>query len=58
MNIYSVFVYLHVITAVLGLGPLVAFAIVTTRPGVGAFPSQRAKHFLRLVAWSLAGMEH
>lgn len=56
MNIYSTFVAIHVTTAVLGLGPLVALAIITIRPSAGEFPSQRATQFLRLVGWSLAGM--
>lgn len=56
MNLYSTIVFLHVITAILGLGPLVVLAVVSTRPIPASFPWDRVAQFLRLVGWSLVGM--
>ena len=56
MNAYSSVVCLHVITAVLGLGPLTALAVVTTWPSSTPFPPERVTQLMRIVGWSLLGM--
>jgi hypothetical protein len=56
MQMYSVVVSLHVITAVLGLGPLAALAVIASRSDTGEFPPQRATALLRIVTWSLVGI--
>lgn len=55
MNLYSTIVFLHVITAILGLGPLTVLAIGSARPTV-PLPWDRIARTLRLVGWSLAAM--
>jgi hypothetical protein len=56
MSLYSTVVFLHVATAILGLGPLTVLAVVTSRPTPAAVPWTRVGQFLRLVGWSLGGM--
>ena len=56
MNFYSLVVFLHVLTAILGLGPLTVLAIVSTGPATASFSLDRVTQFMRLVGWSLAGM--
>jgi len=54
MNTYSIILDLHVITAILGLGPLAAVTILT---GAGSSPQPLAlRRIMRLVIWSLAVM--
>ena len=53
MNLYSTSVFLHVLAAILGLGPLTTLAVVSSSPA----PFMPAKWFaqiLRIVGWSLA----
>jgi len=56
MNLYSTIVFLHVITAILGLGPLTVLALGCSRPAPVPIPWDRLAQLLRLIAWSLAGM--
>jgi hypothetical protein len=56
MSTYSILVCLHVITAILGLGPLTALAVVTTGSSSAPFPPQRIASLLRIVGWSLLGL--
>ena len=56
MNSYSILVCLHVITAILGLGPLTALAVMTSRNGTAPLPLERIAGLLRIVGWSLAGV--
>ena len=56
MNLYSTIVFLHVITAILGLGPLTVLAIGCSRPISVPLPWDRIAGTLRLVGWSLAAM--
>jgi hypothetical protein len=56
MNLYSTIVFLHVITAILGLGPLTVLAIGCSRPTSVPLPWDRIAGTLRLVGWSLAAM--
>lgn len=56
MNLYSTIVFLHVITAILGLGPLTVLAIGCSRPRSLPLPWDRIAQALRLVGWSLAAM--
>src|SRR5258708_3966816 len=56
MNLYSTIVFLHVITAILGLGPLTVLAVLASGPTTASIPWDRFALFLRLIAWSLAGM--
>lgn len=55
MNLYSTSVFLHVLTAILGLGPLTALAVVSSSP-TPAMPPERFAQLLRVVGWSLAAM--
>lgn len=56
MNIYSVFGSLHAITAVLGLGPIVALAIIALQPNTVRFRPQCILQFLRIAGWSLGAV--
>lgn len=56
MNTYSAVVWLHVVTAILGLGPLTTLAVVTTWPSSPPFPPERIAQFLRIMGWSLLGV--
>jgi len=56
MNFYSTVVSIHVVTAILGLGPLTVLAVVSSRPVAEGLPWDRVAQFLRLIGWSLAGM--
>lgn len=56
MSLYSTVVFLHVLTAILGLGPLTVLALAASGPSRTAFPLERFARVLRLVGWSLAGM--
>jgi hypothetical protein len=56
MNLYSTIVSLHVITAILGLGPLALLAAVVTRAPAGGLPLDRGLNMMRWIGWSLAGM--
>jgi hypothetical protein len=56
MNLYSTLVFLHVVTAIFGLGPLASLAVVTTRSSSTLIPADRVARILRLVRWSLLGM--
>jgi hypothetical protein len=55
MNLYSVSVALHVLTAILGLGPLTALAVVSSAAPPALSP-ERFGQLLRIVGWSLAVM--
>lgn len=55
MNLYSLSVFLHVLTAILGLGPLTVLAIASSTPAP-AMPLAPFVQLLRLVGWSLAAM--
>jgi hypothetical protein len=59
MNSYSLLVCLHVITAILGLGPLTALAVATTwSPSTPStpFPYERIVRLMQIVGWSLLGL--
>ena len=56
MNLYPLLVGLHVITAILGLGPLLALAVLTTGPAAPPWPPARLGSLLRLAGWSLLVM--
>jgi hypothetical protein len=55
MNLYSLLVFLHVLTAILGLGPLTVLAIASSAPAP-AMPLAPFARLLRLVGWSLGAM--
>jgi len=55
MNLYSTLVCLHVLTAILGLGPISALAVVSSAP-IPALPIDRFARLLRGVGWSLGLM--
>ncbi|HEY0944711.1 MAG TPA: hypothetical protein VGD81_05565 [Opitutaceae bacterium] len=52
MNLYSTSVFLHVLAAILGLGPLTALAVVSSSP-TPVMPVERFAQLLRVVGWSL-----
>src|SRR6266496_3484376 len=56
MNIYSTIVFLHVVTAILGLGSLPVLAVVSRRPMPAPVSWDRLAQFLRFVGWSLVAM--
>lgn len=56
MNLYSTVVFLHVLTAIFGLGPLIVLAAATSAPPEAAWPLERVAGLMRLAGWSLAGM--
>src|SRR5882757_3241468 len=56
MNLYSTLVFLHVITAILGLGPLTLLATLPSGSGSNASPLENAAWVLRLVGRSLIGI--
>lgn len=55
MNLYSSTVFLHVLAAIFGLGPLLTLAVVSssTTPSLSA---ERFSQMLRIVGWSLGAM--
>ena len=54
MNTYSIILDLHVITAILGVGPLAAATVLTA---AGSSPQPLAlRRVMRFVIWSLAAM--
>lgn len=55
MNLYSTLVSLHVLTAILGLGPLGTLALLASSPSP-ALPVPRFSQVLRIVGWSLGVM--
>lgn len=55
MNYYSTTVFLHVLTAILGLGPLATLAVVASSSTL-VLPVERFVQWLRVVGWSLAAM--
>jgi uncharacterized membrane protein len=55
MNLYSTSVFLHVLAAVLGLGPLTTLAVVSSSPAP-SMPAERFAQILRIVGWSLAAL--
>ena len=55
MNLYSTSVFLHVLAAILGLGPLAALAVVSSSPAP-SMPVERFAQLLRLVGWGLVAM--
>ena len=55
MNLYSSLVFLHVLAAILGLGPLTALAIASSSPAP-AVPLAWFARLLRVVGWGLALM--
>lgn len=55
MNLYSKSVFLHVLAAILGLGPLSALAVVSSSHRT-AIPLERFVRLLRLVGWALGAM--
>lgn len=55
MNLYSTTVFLHVLAAILGLGPLTALAIVASARAP-SMPAERFTQLLRIVGWSLGAM--
>ncbi len=56
MTLYSTFVFLHVATAILGLGPLTVLAVIASGPAARSFTVDRFLQFLRVVGASWAGM--
>ena len=56
LYLYSTIVSLHVVTVILGLGPLTALAIATSRPRPDSFSLERTAQLLRIVGWSLLGV--
>lgn len=54
--LYSAIVCLHVITAILGLGPLTGVAIATTGHSSELFPWDHLTRLMRIAGWSLVGM--
>lgn len=55
MNLYSTSVFLHVLAAILGLGPLTALAVVSSSP-TPSMPVERFAQLLRVVGWSLLAL--
>jgi hypothetical protein len=55
MNLYSTSVFLHVLAAILGLGPLTTLAVVSSSPRP-IIPADRFAQLLRVVGWGLATM--
>jgi hypothetical protein len=55
MNLYSTSVFLHVLAAILGLGPLTTLAVVSSSPNP-SIPIDRFAQILRVVGWSLGVM--
>lgn len=55
MNLYSTLVFLHVLTAILGLGPLTTLALVASST-TSIMPADRFGQLLRVVGWSLGAM--
>ena len=55
MNLYSTSVFLHVLAAILGLGPLTTLAVVSSSP-TPSMPPDRFAQILRVVGWSLLAM--
>lgn len=55
MTLYSTSVFVHVITAILGLGPLTALALVSSSARVSV-PRTWFTRLLRVVSWSLMAM--
>jgi hypothetical protein len=56
MNLYSAVVSLHVIAAILGLGPLSALAVVTSRASAPPVAYHRLTPLMRITGWSLLGV--
>jgi uncharacterized membrane protein len=56
MNLYSTVVFLHVITALFGLGPLIVLALASSGPETSWMPQAPFVRLLRLTGWSLAAM--
>ncbi len=56
MNFYSLVVFLHVLTAILGLGPLTVMAMASTRPANPSISVDRLMQGMRLVGFSLGAM--
>ena len=54
--LYPTIVFLHVATVILGLGPLTALLLSTTRSGAATFSLDRTAQLLRIVGWSLPGV--
>ena len=55
MNFYSTLVSLHVLAAILGLGPLTALTLVSSSPAP-ALPLDWFARLLRVVGWGLGAM--
>jgi uncharacterized membrane protein len=55
MNLYSTSVFLHVLAAILGLGPLTALAVASSSP-TPSMPVERFAQLLRIVGWSLMAL--
>lgn len=55
MNLYSTSVFIHVLAAILGLGPLTALAVVSSSPA-RSIPIERFGQLLRIVGWGLLAM--
>ena len=53
MNLYSTTVFLHVLAAILGLGPLTTLAVVSSSSS-SSISVARFAQLLRIVGWSLA----
>lgn len=53
MNLYSTSVFLHVLAAILGLGPLTTLAMAASSPAP-SMPAERFAQIFRIVSWSLA----
>lgn len=55
MNLYSTSVFLHVLAAILGLGPLTTLAVVSSS-STPSMPVERFAQILRVVGWSLLAL--
>jgi hypothetical protein len=55
MNLYSTSVFLHVLAAILGLGPLTTLAVIASSP-TPSLPAERFAQILRVVGWSLLAL--
>lgn len=55
MNLYSTSVFLHVLAAILGVGPLTTLAIVSSS-STPSLPVEKFAQLLRIVGWSLGAM--